>query len=71
MLLNQIQEYKDLMEEREMDWFDLYWGKKKLEHNVDGLKHQTPEKIAAFAKEVEKQAAGFWKFKAKNILRIM
>ena len=54
-----------------MNWFDLYWGKKRFELNADGLKHQTPEKLAQFAKELEKQVAGFWKFRARNTLRIM
>ena len=60
-----------MMEEREMDWYDLYWNRKRLDLQVDGLIHQTPEYLASFAKQLEMQVASFWKFKARNVLRLM
>lgn len=53
-----------------MDWFELYWQKKRSDYFTD-YSDIDSSKLRDVASQLESDIASFWKFRARNTLRLM
>ena len=59
-----------VMVHESMDWFELYWQKKRSNYFTDKIDIDS-SKLRDIAAQLESDIASFWKFRARNTLRLM
>ena len=55
-------------DQEDADWFKLYWQRKRDDYYLEGA---GVEEIRRAAIQLDQDIANFWRFKAKNTLRLM
>ena len=54
-----------------VDWFELYWQKKRSDYFTNNPDAIDSSKLGDIAAQLESDIASFWKFRARNTLRLM
>ena len=68
--MKQLENAVQIIQIDDMDWFQVYWQNKRSEY-FDDREEVEPEKLKEITRKLESDIASFWKFRARNTLRLM